>query len=99
MSSPAFRCEADLHLCPLVSGVSPHIGGKVRPSSHRSVLICGSPAAANGDLIIEAGASNIIVGGSSTVFFNGHPAARLGDITAHGSPLLPGPGAPTVLIG
>lgn len=27
------------------------------------------------------------------------PAARLGDMTAHGSPLGPGPGAPTVLIG
>lgn len=29
----------------------------------------------------------------------GQPAARLGDITSHGSPLGPGPGAPTVLIG
>ncbi|HVF49283.1 MAG TPA: PAAR domain-containing protein [Pyrinomonadaceae bacterium] len=27
------------------------------------------------------------------------PAARLGDTTAHGTPLAPGPGAPTVLIG
>lgn len=27
------------------------------------------------------------------------PAARLGDPTAHGTPLAPGPGAPTVLIG
>lgn len=29
----------------------------------------------------------------------GAPAARLGDATAHGKPLGPGPGAPTVLIG
>ncbi|HEX8146421.1 MAG TPA: PAAR domain-containing protein [Pyrinomonadaceae bacterium] len=27
------------------------------------------------------------------------PAARLGDTTSHGTPLAPGPGAPTVLIG
>lgn len=27
------------------------------------------------------------------------PAARLGDLTSHGTPLAPGPGAPTVLIG
>jgi uncharacterized Zn-binding protein involved in type VI secretion len=27
------------------------------------------------------------------------PAARLGDMTSHGSPLGPGPGCPTVLIG
>jgi uncharacterized Zn-binding protein involved in type VI secretion len=29
----------------------------------------------------------------------GQPAARLGDPTSHGTPLLPGPGCPTVLIG
>ncbi len=29
----------------------------------------------------------------------GQPAARLGDPTSHGTPLGPGPGAPTVLIG
>jgi uncharacterized Zn-binding protein involved in type VI secretion len=28
----------------------------------------------------------------------GQPAARVGDLTGHGSPLGPGPGAPTVLI-
>jgi uncharacterized Zn-binding protein involved in type VI secretion len=29
----------------------------------------------------------------------GQPAARVGDATAHGTPLAPGPGCPTVLIG
>src|SRR5262245_60365724 len=29
----------------------------------------------------------------------GRPAARLGDTTSHGTPLAPGPGCPTVLIG
>jgi uncharacterized Zn-binding protein involved in type VI secretion len=29
----------------------------------------------------------------------GLPAARVGDTTSHGTPLAPGPGAPTVLIG
>ena len=29
----------------------------------------------------------------------GQPAARVGDITSHGTPLAPGPGCPTVLIG
>ncbi len=27
------------------------------------------------------------------------PAARVGDLTSHGTPLSPGPGSPTVLIG
>ena len=29
----------------------------------------------------------------------GQPAARVGDVTSHGTPLSPGPGCPTVLIG
>ncbi|MGZ5442161.1 MAG: PAAR domain-containing protein [Thermoanaerobaculia bacterium] len=29
----------------------------------------------------------------------GQPAARVGDLTSHGTPLAPGPGAPTVFIG
>jgi uncharacterized Zn-binding protein involved in type VI secretion len=29
----------------------------------------------------------------------GQPAARIGDLTSHGTPLAPGPGCPTVLIG
>ncbi|HAH10668.1 MAG TPA: hypothetical protein DCL48_11255 [Alphaproteobacteria bacterium] len=29
----------------------------------------------------------------------GSPAARVGDLTSHGTPLGPGPGCPTVLIG
>jgi uncharacterized Zn-binding protein involved in type VI secretion len=29
----------------------------------------------------------------------GQPAARMGDLTSHGTPLSPGPGSPTVLIG
>jgi|SRR5436305_2576510 len=29
----------------------------------------------------------------------GQPAARVGDPTSHGTPLSPGPGSPTVLIG
>ena len=29
----------------------------------------------------------------------GQPVARIGDMTAHGTPLTPGPGSPNVLIG
>ena len=29
----------------------------------------------------------------------GQPAARVGDLTSHGTPLAPGPGSPNVLIG
>jgi uncharacterized Zn-binding protein involved in type VI secretion len=36
--------------------------------------------------------------GSATVLIGGRPAARLGDMTAHGG-VITGPGVPTVLIG
>jgi uncharacterized Zn-binding protein involved in type VI secretion len=36
--------------------------------------------------------------GSTTVLIGGQPAARLGDLTAHGGTIV-GPGCPTVMIG
>jgi uncharacterized Zn-binding protein involved in type VI secretion len=40
----------------------------------------------------------IVPPGSLTVLIGGMPAARVGDMTACGAPILP-PGCPTVLIG
>ena len=34
-----------------------------------------------------------------TVLIGGFPAARLGDLSMHGTPIAPGPGCPTVIIG
>jgi uncharacterized Zn-binding protein involved in type VI secretion len=63
---PAWRAVADTHVCPLVDGVKPHVGGKVLLGS-TTVLIQGFPAARVGDQIVEAGAPNPIVAGEATV--------------------------------
>lgn len=63
---PAWRATADTHICPLVDGLKPHVGGVVAVGS-TTVLIAGLPAARQGDLIVEAGAPNAIAAGAPTV--------------------------------
>ena len=65
-NKPAWRATADFHICPLVDGVKPHVGGVVAVGS-TSVLIGGLPAARQGDQIVEAGAPNAILLGELTV--------------------------------
>ena len=55
------------------------------------------PAATVGDMCVCVGPPDAIVKGSMTVMIGGKPAARLGDLTAHGGSIVAG--CPTVLIG
>jgi len=87
----------DMHVCPMVSGVVPHVGGPVLPPGVPTVLIAGLPAAVLGDMLICVGGPDTIVMGSATVFINNKPAARMGDSTAHGGTIVAG--CPTVNIG
>ena len=95
---PAFRLT-DMTVCPLVTGVVPHVGGPVIGPGMPTVLIGGLPAAVMGDAVTCVGPPNTIVKGSATVMIGNKPAARLGDNCAHGNVLAPGPGCPTVMIG
>ena len=63
---PAWRATVDFHVCPLVDGVKPHVGGVVALGS-TTVLINGLPAARQGDQSVEAGAPNAILLGAPTV--------------------------------
>lgn len=63
---PAWRATADMHTCPLVTGVVPHVGGMVAVGSI-SVLINSLPAARQGDTIVESGPPNAIAMGCLTV--------------------------------
>lgn len=67
---PAWRAAADLHVCPLVDGVKPHVGGVVAKGS-ATVLIAGLPAARQGDQIVEAGPPDPIALGDPTVLIGG----------------------------
>lgn len=96
MGLPAARIS-DMHVCPMVTGTVPHVGGPVLPPGTPTVLIGGMPAACLGDMMVCTGPPDTILGGSATVLIGGKPAARMGDSTAHGGTIVAG--CPTVLIG
>ncbi len=96
MGQPAARIN-DMHVCPMVTGPVPHVGGPILPPGEPTVLIGGMPAAVLGDMAVCTGPPDSIIAGSSTVLIGGKPAARLGDSTAHGGTIVLG--EVTVLIG
>jgi uncharacterized Zn-binding protein involved in type VI secretion len=92
---PAARLT-DMHVCPMVTGVVPHVGGPITAPGAPAVLIGGLPAARVGDLVTCVGPPDTIALGSFTVLIGGQPAARMGDATAHGGSIVLG--CPTVII-
>ena len=95
MGMPAARIT-DLHVCPMVTGIVPHVGGPIAGPCAVTVLIGGLPAARIGDMLVCVGPPDVIATGSPTVLICGSPAARIADMTAHGGVIVAG--HPTVLI-
>ncbi len=96
MAGPAATIGS-MHVCPMVTGTTPHVGGPVIGPGAPTVLINGKPAAVMGDTVTCAGPPDTIVQGESTVLINGKPAATVGCMTAHGGSITVG--EPNVLIG
>lgn len=92
---PAARM-GDMHVCPMVTGVVPHVGGPIMQGVP-TVLIAFMPAATVSNMATCVGPPDMIAMGSPTVLINSLPAARLGDSTAHGGTIVMG--APNVMIG
>src|SRR5215469_4404990 len=93
---PAARIT-DMHVCPMVTGVVPHVGGPILPPGEPTVLIGGLPAARITDMATCVGPPDVIIMGSPTVLIGNLMAARIGDPTAHGGVIVLG--CPTVIIG
>ena len=89
MGMPAARVT-DMHTCPMVTGLVPHVGGPIIPPCAPTVLIGGLPAARVTDMCTCAGPPDMIVKGSMTVFIMGQLAARIGDMTTHGGVIVTG---------
>jgi uncharacterized Zn-binding protein involved in type VI secretion len=96
MGMPAARAT-DMHVCPMVTVVVPHVGGPIIPPCAVTVLIGSLPAARVTDMAVCVGPIDVIALGSFTVLICGLPAARLGDMTVHGGVIVTG--LPTVLVG
>ena len=92
---PAARIT-DMHTCPMVTGVVPHVGGPILPPGAPTVLIGSLPAARATDMATCVGPPDVIAMGSATVLISKMPAARMGDSTVHGGFIVMG--LPTVMI-
>jgi uncharacterized Zn-binding protein involved in type VI secretion len=66
---PAARL-GDMHVCPMVTGVVPHVGGPISLGS-ATVLIGGMPAARMGDLVMCTGPPDTVMNGCPTVLIGG----------------------------
>jgi len=93
---PAARVT-DMHVCPMVTGTVPHVGGPILPPCCPTVLIGFLPAARVTDMATCVGPPDVIAMGSTSVMIGGLPAARIGDTTAHGGNITMG--CFTVIIG
>ncbi len=95
MGMPAARLT-DMHVCPMVTGIVPHVGGPIIMGAP-TVLTGMLPQARVTDPAVCVGPPDMIALGSFTVLVTSLPAARLGDLTAHGGSIVLGDF--TVLIG
>lgn len=86
----------DMHVCPMVTGVVPHVGGIVSVGAP-TVLVGNMPAAQVGSLCVCVGPPDSVVMGAPTVLVSKMPAAQVGSSTNHGGSI--SIGDPTVLLG
>ena len=97
MGMPAARV-GDMHVCPAVTVLVPHVGGPILPPGAITVLIGGMPAARMNDMATCVGPPDMIAIGSATVITAGQMQARIiEDPTQHGGMIVMG--AFTVLVG
>jgi uncharacterized Zn-binding protein involved in type VI secretion len=96
MGMPAARI-GDMHTCPMVTALVPHVGGPILPPCAPTVLIGGIPAARMGDMATCVGPPDVILVTSFTVLTMGMLQARIGDMTVHGGVIVLGEF--TVLVG
>ena len=96
MGMPAARAT-DLHVCPMVTGIIPHVGGPIIPPCCLTVLTGSLPQARATDKATCVGPPDMILLGSFTVLVGSLPAARMTDTTVHGGKIVLG--CFTVLIG
>lgn len=86
----------DNHICPQ-QAPSPHVGGPVVGPGAPTVLLEHLVGCVLGDTCVCATGPDATASASTTVLFEGKPAVRVGDPTAHGGAIVAGAG--TVLVG
>jgi len=87
----------DMHVCPMVTGIVPHVGGPLLPPGMVTVIVGGLPAARVTNMATCVGPPDIVIKGSATVITGSLLQARILDNCAHGGMIVAG--FPTVIVG
>jgi uncharacterized Zn-binding protein involved in type VI secretion len=95
MPFPAARIT-DMHVCPMLTGPVPHVGGPILPPGAMTVLVGCLPAAVVGGMAVCVGPPDVIVTGNFTVLAMSQPISHMTASTAHGGMIVLG--CPTVLV-
>lgn len=85
------------HICPMVTGVTPHVGGPIIGPGCPGVLVDGTPVSVMGDACVCCGPPDMIAQGYPGVMVDGVPVVVQNCMTAHGG-VIPA-GVPGVVIG
>lgn len=72
------------HICPMVTGVTPHVGGPIVGPGCPGVLVDGVPVSVMGDTCVCCGPPDMIVQGYPGVMVDGTPVVVQNCMTAHG---------------
>lgn len=72
------------HICPMVTGVTPHVGGPIVGPGCHGVLVDGVPVSIMGDTCVCCGPPDMIVQGYPGVMADGTPVVVQNCMTAHG---------------
>ncbi len=97
MAGKPIAIIGSMHVCPMVTGTVPHVGGPVTGPGAPGVTVNGVPVSLMGDICTCVGAPDTIAQGCAGVTINGTPVATVGCMTAHGGSITVG--SPGVLVG
>jgi uncharacterized Zn-binding protein involved in type VI secretion len=95
MPFPASRV-GDMHVCPMMTALVPHVGGPVLPPGALTVLIAAMPAATLGTMATCMGPPDAIIMGNMTVLAMKKPIAHMSSSCMHGGIVILG--CPTVIV-
>ncbi len=88
----------DMHTCPMVTVLVPHVGGPIVGPGFPGMLVGGIPVACVGDVVTCVGPPDAIAPpGAPNFLIAGRPVARVTGMTVHGGVIV-GPGSPQMVI-
>ncbi|MBC7388979.1 MAG: PAAR domain-containing protein [Opitutaceae bacterium] len=90
MAGKPIATVGSMHVCAMVTGTVPHVGGPISGPGASNVLINGKPAALMGDMCTCVGPPDVAVMGNALVKINGKAVVCQGDMTAHGGSIVMG---------